>query len=285
MADEATKIKAEVAEKVGVLEDYSNKLLHWAENFFPHLIISIIVLIIGFWLIRRVVHLADKGMQKRGMEVSLRTFLESLIRIGLKTVLIIFVAELLGFQTASFVTILGAAGLAIGLALQGSLSNFSGGVLILVFKPYKVGDTIETMGQQGQVTEIQIFNTILLTLEHKTVILPNGAVSNASIINHTRHGDLRIDIDLNISDKHEIAWIRQLILEEITKDQRILNTPAPSVGFLKFIENGYSIGIRMYSTLGDRVSVTADCIERIQALFVKHAVEVPKHHSYIHTVV
>ena len=132
---------------------------------------------------------------------------------------------------------------------------------------------------------IQIFNTILLTLEHKTVILPNGAVSNTSIINYTKHGDLRIDIDLNVSNKHDIAWIRKIVLEEVIKDDRILASPAPSVSCLRFMENGYTIGVRMHGLLLDRVSIQMDCTERIHTLFVKNGIEYPRAHSYVHSVV
>ena len=128
-------------------------------EYTPRVIGAVLVLIIGLWLIKRLSKLATRSMENRDLDVSLRTFLRSLISIGLKVVLIVTVAGMIGIGTTSFVTILGAAGLAVGLALQGSLSNFAGGVLILIFKPYRVGDTIEAQGQSGSVKEIQIFNT------------------------------------------------------------------------------------------------------------------------------
>src|SRR5688572_16773248 len=135
------------------IDKIKDKIIQWA----PDVVSALLVLIIGLWVITRVAALANKAFERRDLDVSLRTFLKSLISIGLKIILIVTVAGMLGIGTASFVTILGAAGLAVGLALQGSLSNFAGGVLILIFKPYKVGDTIEAQGQTGEVLEIQIF--------------------------------------------------------------------------------------------------------------------------------
>ena len=277
-------LKEEVIQKVDLVEEYSAKLLDWAKHFIPDLIIALLFLVVGLWLINRVANLAEKAMQRKSLEVSLRTFLKSLIGLGLKVILIITVAGMIGIQTASFVTILGAAGLAIGLALQGSLSNFAGGVLILIFKPYKVGDTIEAQGQKGDVTEIQIFNTILLTGEHKTVILPNGAVSNGSIVNYTRYGDLRVDIDINVSEKHNISEVRKLILDLIENDDRILKNPAPVITCTQFIPNGYTIGVRMYSPVSDKPDVYEDTIEKIQETFRKHNIEAPHLHTYVHNV-
>lgn len=166
------------------------RFISFLVEFTPRLIGAFLVLFIGLWLIKRLAKIASKAMDKRDLDVSLRTFLLSLLSVGLKVILIVTVAGMIGIGTTSFVTILGAAGLAIGLALQGSLSNFAGGVLLLIFKPYKVGDTIETQGQIGKVTEIQVFNTLLLTSDLKTIILPNGAVSNGTIVNYSKNGVL-----------------------------------------------------------------------------------------------
>ena len=186
------------------LNKHIDNLIRIVVEYAPKVIMAILVLFVGLWLIKRIAKLADKAMVRRDLEISLRTFLKSLISIGLKIILIVTVAGMMGIGTASFVTILGAAGLAVGLALQGSLSNFAGGVLVLIFKPFKVGDVIEAQGQTGEVKEIQIFNTILLTIDHKTVILPNGPLSNGTIVNITRFGSIRIDISITVSSKNNI---------------------------------------------------------------------------------
>ncbi|HQQ95182.1 MAG TPA: mechanosensitive ion channel, partial [Bacteroidia bacterium] len=182
------EVKSGISAQEEKLNTYLDNLYSEILAFAPRLVMAAVILLLGLWLIRRIARLATKAMEKRDLDVSLRGFLRSLISIGLKIVLIVTVAGMIGIGTTSFVTILGAAGLAVGLALQGSLSNFAGGVLILIFKPFKVGDTIEASGQSGEVTEIQIFNTILLTADHRTVILPNGPLSNGTIVNISRQG-------------------------------------------------------------------------------------------------
>ena len=159
--------------------------------YVPKLIVGLIVLFVGLWLIKKVIKTLEKLMLKRSVDVSLIPFLKGVIGVLLKMVLFISVAEMVGFKTTSFIAILGAAGLAIGLALQGSLANFAGGVLILLFKPFKVGDLIEAQGEIGVVKEIQIFNTILISLGNRRTILPNANVSNGTIINHTAEGVVR----------------------------------------------------------------------------------------------
>jgi small conductance mechanosensitive channel len=157
------------------MEEYIEIAKGYAIQFAPKLISAILILLIGFWIINRLVRWADNAMNKGSLDVSLQKFLHSLMNIGLKVILIVTAAGMLGMQTTSLVAILGAASLAVGLALQGSLANFAGGVLVLIFKPYKVGDLIDAQGQFGEVQEIQTFNTIILTLDKKTVIIPKHA--------------------------------------------------------------------------------------------------------------
>ncbi|MFY8136735.1 MAG: mechanosensitive ion channel family protein, partial [Flavobacteriales bacterium] len=162
---------------LGNIFSYSQRILQAIVGYMPTLISSILVLVIGFYAIGWLMRLLNAAMEKKEFDISLQSFVRSLINVVLKVILLITVAGMLGIHTTSFVAVLGAAGLAVGLALQGSLSNFAGGVLILFFKPYKVGDTIEVGGTTGDVLEIQIFNTILKTSDHRTIILPNGSVS------------------------------------------------------------------------------------------------------------
>ncbi|MCX6352367.1 MAG: mechanosensitive ion channel [Bacteroidetes bacterium] len=179
----------------------------------PKIGLAILVFIIGNWVTNYITKLIMKAMVSRGFDISLQSFLGSMVSVSLKIVLLITVAGMLGLQTTSFVAVIGAAGLAVGLALQGSLANFAGGVLTLVFKPYIVGDIIDSLGMNGEVKEIQIFNTILLTPDGKTVILPNGAVSNSTIINYSKHHSLRVDIKFTISDSTDFAQLKAALLE------------------------------------------------------------------------
>jgi small conductance mechanosensitive channel len=167
------------------LTKYSDQFRTMLVEYAPKFITAILLLIIGLWLIKKVVTIAKLGFERRKFDKSLVSFLSSIISLGLKVMLIITVAGMIGIQTTSVIALLGAAGLAVGLALQGSLANFAGGVLILMFKPYIVGDTVEIMAQKGVVSDIQIFHTILRGDDDKTIIIPNGPLLNGVIINLT----------------------------------------------------------------------------------------------------
>lgn len=256
-------------------EKYLERAISILIEYTPRVIGALLVLVIGLWLIKRLSKLATKSMERRDLDVSLRSFLRSLISVGLKVILIVTVAGMIGIGTTSFVTILGAAGLAVGLALQGSLSNFAGGVLILIFKPYRVGDTIEVLTQSGSVKEIQIFNTILLTPDFKTIILPNGAVSNGTIINYTKYGVLRGDVQVTISANHDIDLVKKLLIEELLKHEHVLKTPMPEVAAIKIIDGGVTLSIKAYSLATNYSLINSDAVEIAKKVFEKNAILPP----------
>lgn len=194
----------------------------------PKLILAIVVLVVGFWVVKKISRLAEKLMENRNVDVSLRSFLKSLINIALKALLIISVLEMVGVETTSFVAILGAAGLAVGMALQGSLSNFAGGVLIMLFKPYKVGDFIDAQGFSGVVSDIHIFTTKLKTVQGNIIIIPNSALSNGNIVNHTSNGLSRVDITFGIDYAADIDLAKKVLAEQAATAPGALADPAPS---------------------------------------------------------
>jgi len=210
-------------------------------------VMAIVVLIIGFWIIKRVVKVMGKVMESRGVNISLRGFLSSLVSILLKVMLLVSVAEMAGLETTSFVAVLAAAGLAVGLALQGTLANFAGGVMILLFKPFKVGDFIESQGHKGSVKEIHIFVTILLTPENKTVILPNAAVSNGDIVNYTTEGIIRVDMTFGISYESNIKDAKDVLMKIIENHPKVLKDPAPFVGVKELADSSVNLTARAYS--------------------------------------
>lgn len=256
-------------------EQHIERIIGIVIEYTPNIISAILVLIIGLWVIKRLSKIATKTMERRELDVSLRTFLRSLISIGLKVILIVTVAGMIGIGTTSFVTILGAAGLAVGLALQGSLSNFAGGVLLLIFKPYKVGDTIEVLGQTGTVKEIQIFNTILLTSDLKTIILPNGAVSNGTIINYTKYGILRGDVHVTVSAVNDIDKVKALLIEALLSHEHILKNPWPEVAAVKIADDAVTLSIKPYALPSHFSSVNSDVVEIAKKVFEKHHIITP----------
>ncbi|MBX3163254.1 MAG: mechanosensitive ion channel [Bacteroidetes bacterium] len=266
-------VKERIAEDTMKMNTYFEHLIKNLIDFAPSLISGIFVLCVGLWLIKRVARIAEKAMIRRDLEVSLRTFLKSLINIGLKIVLVVTVAGMIGIGTTSFVTILGAAGLAVGLALQGSLSNFAGGVLILIFKPFKVGDTIEAGGQTGTVKEIQIFNTILLTGEHKTVILANGPLSNGTIINNTRHGDLRIEVELRVSHNSDLTLVKKIIRDTLKANPKVINPESTDISIGKSAEGILFLYVRPYCLPSNTGSLSNELYETLKLEFEKNNIK------------
>jgi small conductance mechanosensitive channel len=180
-------------------------------NYAPQVLIALLSLIVGFWLIGWITKRISKTMEKSNVDATIRPFLISLVNVGLKVLLLLSVASMFGVQTTSFLAVLGAMAFAIGLALQGSLGNFASGVMILLFKPYKVGDLVEIQGYTGNVSEIQIFNTLLLTPDNKTVILPNSVVTSGAITNISGQGIIRVDMTFGIGYNDDIKLARSVI--------------------------------------------------------------------------
>ena len=230
-------------------------------DYGPKVVGAILFLIIGLWIIKRVVKATKKLMHKRGLDDSLIPFLGTLLDILLKAMLIISIAGMLGIQTTSFVAVLGAAGLAVGLALQGTLANFAGGVLILIFKPYRVGDLIEAQGEKGTVKEIQIFVSILLTPENKTVIIPNGAISNGNITNYTKEGLIRVDTVFGISYESDIRKAKDILMKILTEHPKVLKEPAPFVGVKELADSSVNLAVRPYTHPDDYWDVYFDVYE------------------------
>jgi len=215
--------------EVEKVDEHTQLVTDLAIQHGPGLLLAIVTLLIGLWIINAISRGFGKQFERSGMEKTLRNFLNSLINVGLKALLLISVASMVGIETTSFIAVLGAAGLAIGLALQGSLANFAGGVLILIFHPYKVGDFVEAAGHSGVVKSIEIFSTVLTTGDNKTIIIPNGAVSNSAITNYSTQATRRVDIVFGIGYDDDIKKAKDVLSELIAADERILTDPEPMI--------------------------------------------------------
>ena len=236
---------------------------------------AILFFIIGLWIINVITRLLTKVMTRRHIDASLQSFLSSMISVGLKVLLLVSVAGMVGIETTSFVAVIGALGLAVGLALQGSLANFAGGVLILLFKPFKAGDIIESNGQTGVVQEIQIFNTILLTPENKTTIIANAMVSNGIIINLSRHGNLRVDLTISVAANNDMEKVRSVVMGVLNSDPNILKDPAPAVYVSKL--GGYftELAVRPYTSVDNYWTVYFGTLEKIQEACAENGITAP----------
>ncbi len=241
----------------------------------PQYFFALVILIIGWITINIVVNVIRTTLENRKVDRTLLPFLCSLLNAILKVALIISVAAKVGIQTTSFVAVLGAAGLAVGLALQGSLSNFAGGVLILIFKPLKAGDFIEACGHSGTVKEIQIFSTILTTADNKTIVLPNGPLANGPIINFSTQVTRRVDIIFGISYQDDFRKAISLIKSILDSDERVLKEPEAFVRVTALADSSVNIQVRAWTKSTDYWPVYFDLVEKTKETFDREGVSFP----------
>ena len=213
-------------------------------------LLALITLAVGWWLINRLTDKLGKLLALRKADLALQGFISSLVNIILKVLLIVSVASMIGIQTTSFVAAIGAAGLAIGLALQGSLANFAGGVLILLFRPFKIGDWIEAQGVSGTVDSIQIFHTVLRTGDNKTVIVPNGNLSNGIITNYNRQPTRKVVFDVGVDYDADLQKVREVLLA-LADDPRVLKEPAPVVVVTALGDSAITVSLRAWVNTPD----------------------------------
>ena len=264
----------------------TNDINHWigvfqlflesSVTFGIKLLTGIIILIMGLWLAKRITRSFQKIMVLRKVEPSLQSFLVSLVSIILKILVIVIVLTTVGVEMTSIIAVLGAASLAIGMALSGTLQNFAGGVVILLFKPFKVGDFIETeKGYSGTVMEIFIFTTRLKTVDNKIIYLPNGSLANGVITNYNQEGIRRADCSFAISYGNDMATARKVLLELLSKDVRIIRNPEPVVFLQTLEDSSVKITARFWVNTDVFHSVQCDLNETVYNEFSKHGLQFP----------
>lgn len=256
------------------LEGWVNALIELAKTYGPPLLLGTVVLIIGLKLIRRIHTIVAKAMQVTGISESLVPFLSSVVSVGLKIVLFLAVAGIVGIDTASFVAILAAASFAVGLALQGSLSNFAAGIIILIFRPYKVDQWIEVCDKFGRVEEIQIFNTLIVTPGNKTLIIPNGQIVDNIVTNYSEKGHVRIELSVTMPYGEDFPRVEAIILEVLRNTPGVLEEPAPAVGIETFDSHNIILTVRPYVDPNDYWPVTFAVNQSIKAAFNRNDVQV-----------
>ena len=260
---------------VSQTQTYLVKFYEMVIEYAPKFLLALIVLIIGLRIIKFMSGLLKKNLKKKDVDPTLAPFAVNLLDWTLKIMLIISVAAMLGVETTSFIAVLGAMGLAIGLALQGTLGNFAGGVLLMVFKPYRVDDLIEAQGQIGVVKEIQIFNTILVSPQNKMVIIPNGAIMNGEIVNYTILGKIRVDLTVGISYESDIAKAKKVLLLEMSNHPLVLGDPAPFVGVNELGDSSVNLAVRPHCDPKDYWTVHFDILEQSKLALDKNAITIP----------
>ncbi|MCF7559238.1 mechanosensitive ion channel [Sabulilitoribacter multivorans] len=248
-------------------------------NYGLKIIGALIIWIIGSWVIKLILKGLRKAMEKADYDISLKKFLMNLLKWILKIVLIIVVLGTVGVETTSFAAILAAAGLAIGLALQGSLGNFAGGVLIMIFKPFKIGDLIEAQGEIGVVKQIEIFTTKLTGLSNKEIIIPNGSLSNGNIVNYSTEGTRRVDLIFGVGYDSNIKKTKEVLMNVLTSHPKILKDPAPSVTVMELADSSINFAVRPWCETADYWAVYFDVTEQTKEALDAAGIDIPYPHQ------
>jgi len=257
------------------LAGYTENAMDLVMKYGLNLFWAVITLVLGLWLIKLLGKTFARALERSKIDASLEKFLLSLVRIILQILLVITVISMLGVEMTSFIAILGAAGLAVGLALQGSLANFAGGVLLLLFKPFKVDDFIEAQGYLGKVSAIQVFNTILKTPDNKTIVMPNGVLSNGSITNFTTEAQRRIEWTFGIGYNDDLRKAKEILNELIKADSRILPEPAPMVAVSELGDSSVNFVVRVWVNATDYWDLYFAMQESVKLTFDEKGISIP----------
>ncbi|EJX01635.1 small-conductance mechanosensitive channel [gut metagenome] len=263
------------AAESGKLELVITRLIDFAISAGKDILIAILIYVIGSFIIRQISGLVSKLLEKRNIEVSVQTFLKSLLSILLNMILAFAIISKLGVETTSFAALLASAGVAIGMALSGNLSNFAGGLIILVFKPFRVGDYIDGPGASGTVKEIQIFHTILSTVDNRVIFVPNGLLSSNVVTNYSKQDKRRVDWVFGVEYGEDVDKVRAVLLRLIEADQRILKDPAPFVVLGNLNASSVDITVRVWVNSADYWSVLFDMNETVYKTFNAEGIGFP----------
>ncbi len=264
------------------LEGYLATGYDLAISYGLKILLAVVVLIIGLWIIKAVLKALGRNLEKKDVDPTLRQFLGSLLSMLLKIMLIISVISMLGVEMTSFIAILAAAGLAVGMALSGTLQNFAGGAMLVLFKPFKVGDFIDAQGYMGTVKEIQIFNTILKTPDNKTIIIPNGGLSTSAMTNFSTEPQRRVDFTFGIGYGDDIDKAKKVIEGLIAADDRILKDPAPFIAVSELADSSVNFVVRVWAEAGNYWGIFFDMTENVKKTFDKEGISIPFPQTDVH---
>lgn len=265
------------------IELFINQLVSWAVAYGLKLIIALIVLRIGWTAINKLIGHVDKILEKKALDKMIRTFLETVFNIGLKTLLLMMLLPYVGIETAGIAALVASAGVAIGLALQGSLSNFAGGVIILLLRPFKIGDYIETSGYAGTVEGIKIFYTQLVTPDNKVISIPNGGLANQSLVNYSQKSTRRVDLVFGVGYEEDIIKVKQVLMDIINEEQLILKAPEPFVSVIEHGASSVNFVVRVWCETEDYWTVHFNLLEQVKIRFDQEQIKIPYPQLDVHT--
>lgn len=259
-------------------------LINIVTTYGPKLLAAIVTLVVGLWIVKLIVRGVGKGLDKSSVDSALKSFLKSLVSILLKVMVYITALGMLGIEMTSFIAVLGAAGLAVGLALQGSLANFAGGVLILFFKPFKVGDFIERGSESGTVERIDILHTILNTPNNQSIVIPNGQLANSPVKNYSAKDTRRADFSIGISYDDDVKQAREVILNVLNNDERTLKEPEPIVVLTNLGDSSLDLSARAWTQSSEYWGFFWDNMEKIKEELDKADIEMPYPQRDVHMI-
>ena len=257
------------------MEGMYDKLMEWGALYGTRIIGAVAILVIGRVATGILSSVVRRLLKRADVDITLTKFLVSLTRIGLLTFIIVAAISTLGVETTSFIAVLGAAGLAVGFALQGSLSNFASGVMLVIFRPFKVGDYVEAGGSAGVAEEVRIFNTVLKTPDNKKVIIPNSKITGDNIVNYSAKEMRRIDLVFGIGYGDDIRKAKQVLQQILAADERILKDPPPSIGVLELGDNSVNFAVRPWVKTADYWAVYFDVTEKVKLTFDEQGISIP----------
>ena len=246
------------------------------------ILLAVVVAVVGRYIVKFINKLVAGMLERRNVEPTIQTFLKSFVNILLVTLLIITVISTLGVNTTSLAALLASAGLAVGMALSGNMQNLAGGLILLFFKPYKVGDFIEAQGVSGIVKAIQIFHTVLTTPDNKVLFIPNGPLSSGNVINYSKNGTRRVDFTVSVEYGTDVEKVKSVTLELLKKDERILQYPAPFIAVKELADSSVDFTLRVWVNVADYWDVFFDTNERIYTEFNKQGIGFPFPQLQIH---
>ena len=259
-----------------------NSITQIGADFGLRLLYAVLIIFVGRWVVKLLLKIIKSALEKTTVEETVRIFVANLLSTLLMVIIFIAAINQLGIETTSIIAMLGAAGLAIGLALQGSLANFAAGILIVIFRPYKVGDYIEAGSAAGTVLDIQIFSTVLKTPDNKVVVVPNGTIMDSSIINYTGQETRRVDIIASCGYEDDIDKVKDILQDILNQDERILKEPEPRIAVSELADNSINFIVRPWVNSSDVLSVKYSILEQIKKRFDAEGISIPYPQRDVH---
>lgn len=257
------------------LQVFLQKLLQWSVDTGTRLAAALLIYVVGRFLTRFVNRFVARLLEKRQVDASIQSFIKSLVNILMTVLVLVAVISKLGVETTSFAALLASAGVAVGMALSGQLQNFAGGLIVLLFRPYKVGDYVESQGVAGTVREIQIFHTIIVTVDNKVIYIPNGSLSNSSVTNYSREATRRVDWTFNVEYGEDFGKVEQTLRDLINADKRILQTPEPFIALSALSDSSVDILVRVWVSSADYWGVFFDMNKVVYEEFTARGIGFP----------